>query len=925
MKRILIILVVIIGLLAGGGYFLVLQALKPGDVPAKVLNAENAIASAGTIAISSMDVSHVRRVDDMFKGIKDPSPIRVPKQVEPKPAKTLLEQLKKQGINLYSTTNYALATINIANKKPAYSFVLFGNYSQAKLTKAIQQTHLVEKSANGYLLITENVEEQVKVDPCAVPTKKSPSKQQALHIQKDRILLSSPEMMPILLKRLASNAKAGVSLTKWRTFRKDKVVAAAFMSPKEAKKGAMDLPSALLLGAISNQPLNEIYAGAVVSLLPSPGFKFLVDAHSSNQEWPLEVKTKYDAWLAETLSELKGMPTLASLFNSLNLTAEGNILHFSALADKKTLDNIGKLPGEFLKMAFSGAFGIDEKEGHKGEEQIVKDAEIEKYASRFDFSSIQPFDVKNAFYKPDYTAGPFSVRLKRIGLLATDDSVIEFNINVEGKGFENLSGELMHKSDELPAASLLVTNVEDKDGNNLLREELCGKKRNLVAAPLSISRDKEFIDGKWISKSLKISGDKGVRLKQLVLLPQVAKVKGKIIVNAATQTSVKTQKRPFAKKTIETGKVRMYFKKSNLSTVKYDLSGDMNHILAVRAKNAKGEYLAGGGSSASSYDGLKTVSKYFKGKVASIEVVLADQMKSEEYPFEITQFTPRYGKKDNGNQLGVKYTSKKRCLREYAKVKYENECKDKQKVRAGAFLVCLNKFGKHWGQSSGGEFEVIGPAEEALQNDLSAAVLSIDTVVTDSGEKISFNKNATVEFNYKFDTKYNDKKKEWQITNRKLQASYVKILTDDEKLKDKKINSINGTLTIRIPKNTKHIVLGAEELGIAKKSKDGITASIAAFEDWSTYIDFQGSVNKVMRMMPLAKDGSILNTGNDRINERKYQTWGMSKEDKEKINALPKKWQGMITIYGKPETIRVFYANDFDVIKRKFQLPVNDI
>ena len=471
----------------------------------------------------------------------------------------------------------------------------------------------------------------------------------------------------------------------------------------------------------------------------------------------------------------------------------------------------------------------------------------------------------------------------------------------------------------------LTTSALDLEGNNLLREEQCGKARNMALTSLNTSRDKEFVDGKWISKSLKISGDKGVRLKQLVLLPQVAKVKGKIIVNAATQTSVKTQKRPFAKKTIETGKVRMYFKKSNLSTVKYDLSGDINHILAVRAKNAKGEYLAGGGSSASSYDGLKTVSKYFKGKVASIEVVLADQMKSEEYPFEITQFTPRYGKKDNGKQVGVKFTSKKRFLREYAKVKYENECKDKQKVRAGAFLVCLNKFGKHWGQSSGGEFEVIGPAEEALQNDLSAAVLSIDTVVTDSGEKISFNKNATVEFNYKFDTKYNDKKKEWQITNRKLQASYVKILTDDEKLKDKKINSINGTLTIRIPKNTKHIVLGAEELGIAKKSKDGITASIAAFEDWSTYIDFQGSVNKVMRMMPLAKDGSILNTGNDRINERKYQTWGMSKEDKEKINALPKKWQGMITIYGKPETIRVFYANDFDVIKRKFQLPVNDI
>ena len=925
MKRILISLVVLIGILAVGGYFLVLEALKPGDVPAKVLNAENAIATSGTIAIASIDVSHVRRIDDMFKGIKDPSPIRIPKKVEPKPAKTLLEKLKKQGINLYSTTNYALATINIAEKKPAYSFVLFGNYSPAKLKQAIQQTHLVEEGASTYWLITPNVEEKKSNDPCAVPatTKKLPTNQQALYIQKDRILLSSPEMMPVLLKRLSTNAKAGVSLTKWREFRKDKVVAGAFMSPKEAKKGATDLPSAILLGAISSQPLNEIYAGAVVSLLPSPGFKFLVDAHSSNPEWPLEVKAKYDAWLAETLSELQDMPTLASLLNTLNVKADGNILRFNTLADKSTLDNIGKLPGEFLKMAFSGAFGGNEKSGTAGAEQIVKNSEIEKYAPRFDFSSVQPFDEKSAFHKPDYIAVPFGVRLKKIGLLATDDSVVELNMNVEGKGFENLSGELMHKSDESPAASLLVTSVEDKEGNNLLREELCGKNRNIVASQLTSSRDKEYVDGKWISKSLKISGDKSVRLKQLVLLSQVAVIKGKVAVRAATQTSIKSLKRPFAKKTIQTSDVRMYLKKSNLNTVKYDLSGEMNRILAIRAKNEKGEYLASGGSSSSAYEGIKTISKRFKGKIASIEVVVAEQMKSEEYPFEITQLTPRYGKEGNGKQVGVKFTSKSRFLREYAKVKYENECKDKQKIRAGEFLVCLNKFGKQWGQAIGGDFEVIGPAEEALQNDLSAAVLSIDTVTTEGGEKISFNKKAAVDLEYKFDTKYNDKKKEWQITNRKLKASYVKIFSDDEKLKDKKVRSINGTLTIRFPKNPKHIVLGANELGVAKKSKDGITASISAFEDWSTYIDLQGSVNKVMRFMPLAKDGSILNTGNDRINEKKYQTWGLSKEDKEKIDALPKKWQGMITIYGKPEKIRVFYANDFDVIKRKFQLDIS--
>ena len=922
MKRILIILLVLIALLASGAYFLLTKVLVPDAVPEKVMNAEEAVATSGTIAIASLDMKFVRRVDKIFNANKDPAPL-----VKPKPVKSLLDKLNKQGVNLYTQTDYALATINIGQAKPAYTVVLFGRFSPNKIKTVIQQSYLVEEGVDGVWLITKVVEEKKNNDPCAVPassSKNSTAMQQALHVQNDRIILSGPELMPVLLKRFSEKARAGVSLTKWRQFRKDKAAAGAMMSPKEAKKGATDLPSALLLGAISNQPLNEIYAGAVVSMLPSPGFTFLIDAHSSKSGWPLEVKTKYDTWLSETVSELKDMPILASLFQTLKVQVDGNILHFSTVANKTTLDNLEKVPGEFLKMLLSGAFDGAEDAGPASAEQVVKDSEIEKYAPRFDFSSVQPFEEKGVFYKPDYVVGPFGVRLKRIGLLATDDSIIELKVNVEGKGFENLSGESMRKSDESPVANLLVTAVEDKDGNNLLREELCGKTRNLVASSLAVSRDKEYIDGKLISKSLKISGDKSVRLKQLVLLSQVAKIKGKIVIRAATQTSVKTLKRPFAKKTIETSKVRMYLKKSNLSTVKYNLSGDMSRILAVRAKNSKGQYLAGDSSSVSSYEGIKTVSKRFKGKVASIEVVVAEQMKSADYPFEINQIAPRYGNKGNGKKIEMMITSKSRFLRKHAKIKYNGVCKDKQKVRVGTFMICLNKFGDRQGRETGGEFDVIAPYDEALQNDLSAAVLSIDTVTTDSGKEIAFAKNEKVGFVYKFDTHYNDKKKDWEILNRRLHGANVNIFSDKEELKNKKISTVKGTLTIRLPKHSTYIELAANELGVSKKTKDGLTANISAFEDWSTYIDLQGSVDKVMRLMPLAKDGTILNTDNDRIYEQQYLTWGMSKEDKEKIKALPKKWQGMITVYGKPEKIRIFYANEFEIIKHKFQFSIDE-
>ena len=144
------------------------------------------------------------------------------------------------------------------------------------------------------------------------------------------------------------------------------------MTPKDAKKGAVDIPSALLLGALSKQPLQDIYAGAVVNLIPEPGFTLLVDAHSSNTVWPLEVKKNFDTSVKESVNELDEMPTLITLIKTLNLQAEGNILHFKTTANRKTLDNLERIPGEFLQMAFSGLFDAQET-GPSGAEQIVKD------------------------------------------------------------------------------------------------------------------------------------------------------------------------------------------------------------------------------------------------------------------------------------------------------------------------------------------------------------------------------------------------------------------------------------------------------------------------------------------------------------------------------------------------------------------------
>lgn len=796
MKRILLILLVLILSLIGASYFYFLKTLTPDSVPATVINAEEAIATTGTIAIASVDMRYVRSIDKVLKAGSDPTPL-----IKTKPAKTLLEKLTNKGVDLVSATDNAVATINVAQGKPVFTVVLYGRFNSDAIKKVLYEFYLVDEDTNKFWLLDKVPEQEKEVDPCAVEIAKKPApKQMALYVQKNRIILTSPEFMPVLLKRFASKSRAEVSLAKWREFRLGKVLAGGVMSPKNAKKGAIDLPSALLLGAISEQPLKEVYGGAVVSLLPAPGVNIQVDAHSNEAQWPLKIETSYAAWLSETVSDLQDMPTLASIIQTLKVKAEGNTLRISTLADKSTLDNIAKIPNEFFNVIFS-QLSFSNKQA-SGAEQIVKNEEVEKYARSFDFSTVKPFDSKGVFHAPDHVVGPFAVRLKKMGLLATDNSVIELKINAEGKGFENLSGESMHKSDETPITSMLVTKVEDKAGNDILREELCGKSRNHVAEPLNTMRDKEYVNKQWVSKSIKVSGDQKIRLKQNVPLSSVAKIIGKITVRAATSTKIKVIKLPFYKKTIETGKVRMFFRKSYDNTVKYDLSGELDNILAVRAKNEKDQYLASAGSSSTTIKGTKKISKTFKGKVASIEVVVAEKMESKEYPFAIDKTNPRYGKQAKGTQRVMSSTFKKTFLRKHAKFKFNGICKDKQEVSIGSFAVCLNKFGDRFGRETGGEFDVFAPDDDALQNDLAAGTLSIDSIVTDRGEKIAFDKNAKFGFDYKFDTKYNDKKKQWQITNRRLQASYINIYSDKEELKNKIIRTINGTLTIRIAKRS---------------------------------------------------------------------------------------------------------------------------
>ncbi|MCP4232036.1 MAG: hypothetical protein GY770_00400 [Aestuariibacter sp.] len=918
MKRAIVTILVLATIAIGGLYYYFSQALASHDIPAMVLSAENALASPETIAIASIDMGYVLRIDNVVNGVGSPSLL-----LEPEAGEGIIGQLIKQGINPIKQTSYALAALDVSQKKPNYSFVLLGDYSIDPIKSALRNSYIVNEDNTDFWTFQndpQHVEE--KSDPCKVIKKKKARLPvvTAIHIQKDRILISSPQFMPTLLKRFTENAPQGTNLHKWREFRKDKVVAASVMAPKEAKKGVTDFRSAILLGGVSENPLEALYAGAQVNLLPPQGLKLTIDAHSENSVWPSEKKVWFDKWISEVKKDLEEMPSLATLLNSLSATVENNVLHMSANADQTTVNNIQKVPAEFMQMLFSSAAVKDSSPVNSEGEKIIEVKDVKKFKSSFSLSSIPLYDEESMFHKAEVITGPFGVRINEIGLFPVDDSIIQISIRAEGKGFDNIIKRTIYSDKSYSPAALKILSVEDAQGNDLLREEKCNKEPNLTSENLNIFPDKEYKNGQWITKSQKVEGAKKIRLRKKVTLDQVNSIKGEVSVKVAAQTKSETINAPFNGQIIKADKVQLTLKSGKGSRVTYKIDGDVNHILSIYAKNAKGQYLAKSASSWNSKSASMTIPQDYKGEVASVEVEYATRVESKIYPFELKDFSQKYGDKSTNEQPSVKAITKDAFLQKYSAPNYEKDCNDKRKVQAGVFMICMDKFEERWGQEIGGDFTVYAPAASGLEKNLSAIELSVDSVIDKDGKEIALNISEITDFSYSNSkTDYNRETKEWIKSNERLYGS-VSLYSRDDSHRRVKASIVKGTLRIQLPKKLYSLTLSARRLGKKVKNKSGLIANISKFEDWHTYIDLQGPVDKIVQLRAIASDGTVLHTGNARINEKQIQTWNMSDEEKAIVEAKPEMWEGMITIYGKPETIDILYTDEFDILEYPFEI-----
>ena len=186
------------------------------------------------------------------------------------------------------------------------------------------------------------------------------------------------------------------------------------------------------------------------------------------------------------------------------------------------------------------------------------------------------------------------------------------------------------------------------------------------------------------------SGSKSIRLRPGVRIGDVAAVEGEVRLRLPSGIEIIQLSAPFAGQAIDAPGVRIKFADSGKDGIQYEISGQTDRILAVRALNESNQYLRRGMSFASGrlMGPGKTVGVQFAGEPAFVEVVLAREDVSRDYAFSLEEVAPRFDRWDVPKPYAVATTTKKEFQRQMRKADLRKACGGQKPLRKLSPFAC---------------------------------------------------------------------------------------------------------------------------------------------------------------------------------------------------------------------------------------------
>lgn len=878
MKKLLAVLVFVIAVAVGGYYVILQQEFTPTPAPEFVEKAERALGASGAIAMAWLDFDMAVKLERKVYGPDDPSPLASREQEKG----TLPAALADAGLDLRDSLHYVLAAAVPHEDGIGAAVLAFGAFDRNKVVRALQvngyDTALAAKGGyQFYSYRTEDIGTCELSDPWYV------------HVTPERVVFADPEVAVAVMKELdnAVPREDGADLSHWRSFRKGKVAALGVFAPQNIHKVADNRMVQHMMQAATkkNEAITGLYGGVEVATGLSPALMLQAEVHSGDSAWlDTAVATinegidKVEAEHADTL------PTLAQLgrYISAKRSSGAPYMNVSVKFDSGFKDDLGNLASEAMQLVFSG-FELKTPPGQQGgqapAEDVMKPEDVTSFVSPLDPNAVGGYDSSDTSFKPTATAGPFGLRVSAARMIERNGKdVAEIEIEAASGVIPNLNQVSMHMMGDDSQAKLEIAQVIAPNGSNVLADESCGRDRNDKPAALDV-RQVYLSSGGW-AKGLE--GKKTVRLLTGGNLDAVKEIRGQVTIDLPVTVTMREVAAPLDGKSVEAGEARVYFKSGDAGVVKYELSGAPSHVLDIRAKNAKGQYLKSNQSSASSGLGGASVSvaRHFSGEVASVEVVIAGEVRTVGYPFVLRGAIPEFSEFTWPEPYLVPQTTAEKLAALQPPADPAQYCEDGRVVPdTSVFVLCLKDFKEQWGGVRG-EFELAGPYLPSLDKNLGAVRLSVDKVYT-AGED-----GARVEHDYG-QTVYPDLGKETvEGGGDILRGRYIrfsKMRMDD--MRGKTVTAIKGELAIRPALKTGNMVFRPTMLGRMQRAHDGFAVRLVALEDGKAVFTFpNGGEDRLVQIAAMDADQKPLSTNNGRLQyDDKAERWTASAQ----VSGLP--------------------------------------
>lgn len=881
----------------GYGYFN--KRLSPSPLPADVVAAENALAVPGLIAIGRFDVFFARRLEEVLAGFGDedalPNPVR--------DDRSFFGLIKSAGVDFTQQIDHALAASVLSDSGAQAVALMFGKFPADRIRDALNGAYdIAQETAgtHGLLILTRKNPER-----CEAP------ENFALSLTESRIIFGNKELVARTLDRLNTKAEPLIELRQWREFSHDRIFAAALLLPGEAAKMTTQPVASAALGGIKEKmsDLKAIFIGGKPQIFPL-GLE-MEARFAATKEWAQKSEEFLTAWRATTVAQIgETLPSLAALLESLSISASGRKLILEASIDDELNKNITNLPGEVMSFMF-GNFTLAGND--TAAEQTVAPDTLPQFVAETAHDKLPPFAKEN--FNAAAVNGPFGIRVKNLQLKTlADGDVVEITLETRSSDIPNTPSDNSHigiTGDSF--ASIQIAHAYDSAGNDLLRDESCGIERNGKPGPLSSTTAGRFV-GNEFKGFTELNGEKTLRLKPGANPEAIARLEGSIKLRLPVKTRTLHIKPPFSGKFVQNDKARIRFLPAQANSLRYQISGQTEMVLDVRAQNAKNEYLASSGATAMDriFDAGRIVEREYKGKPAWAEVVFADEIVEKDYPFVIEKFMPQFSGWDFPEGFTVGTMSKEAFLAAPPAKPGESlqNCKLDAKAQLTLPPLTLCPWESFWalGKKISGRFEFVLPNLPALANNPSAAEITLKKINLKADEKnpqgLATDVNATALAQLS----------QMEPQTKTIENSMTLEFETPEGIKPEQIESIEGQITLRLPTALQTMTLDTRKLGNSavnlalfdQGTETPIVASarLSAMAEGRIEIEIQGDRTKIVQLVPHGPKGAVIKTMTPvmRITGPDRTVYSLSVER-------------------RPATVDIVYAPTQDKISYDFEIP----